>query len=202
MTFSYNGSIPNPPNDPASDVGTMQTNATSIGSIIAVDHVGFNVAGGGQHAQVTFNANNVPSSFPVSPPVLFTNTVAALPQLFFYSGTAAKSSNQYYNSANAGNAVQGSAVLLGGLIIKWGTFTITNNNLSQTITYNNGSGNTPFPNSCFSAVVTCSSYNSANGNGDIWAVCTTFNASQLVVQRINQGNITNGANYNFISLGN
>jgi hypothetical protein len=95
MTFSYNGAIPNPPNDPAADVGTMQQNATSIGNIIAVDHVGFNTAGGGQHKQVTFNANSVPAVFPVTPPVLFTNTVAGLPQLLFYSGAAASSSSQY-----------------------------------------------------------------------------------------------------------
>jgi hypothetical protein len=49
MTIPYSSTIPNPPNDPADDVSTMQTNAGSIATIIAVDHVGFNVGGGGQH---------------------------------------------------------------------------------------------------------------------------------------------------------
>jgi hypothetical protein len=49
MTFPYSSAIPNPPNDPADDVFIMQTNSTSIADIIAVDHVGFNDPGGGQH---------------------------------------------------------------------------------------------------------------------------------------------------------
>ena len=93
MTIAYNSSIPNPPNDPADDVSIMQSNAAAISSIIAIDHVGFNVAGSGQHNQVTFNANNVPS-VPTSPPVLFTNTMSGTHQLYFNSGNAAHSSDK------------------------------------------------------------------------------------------------------------
>lgn len=191
MTFSYNGAIPNPPNDPASDVSTMQTNAASIGSIISVDHVGFNTAGGGQHNQVTFNANNVPIP-PVSPPILFTNTVQSLPQLFFYSGSAVRSSNQYYNSVATGNAVQGSALLLGGVIIKWGTYTIPGGNFALPITFN-----TAFPNSIFSVTVTCTAFGT---NNDILCTAVSPATTGFSGQRI--GSPGGGANYSFIAVGN
>jgi hypothetical protein len=148
MTIAYSVNIPNPPNDPADDVSTMQSNAAAIGTIIAVDHVGFNVAGGGQHAQVTFNANNVPTP-PVSPPVLFTDAPAnhggsggnTVPELFFYSGNAPQSSNQFVLTGN------GSVLLLGGIIIKWGQVGAAVNGNTYTFA-------SAFPNNVFSVVVT------------------------------------------------
>ncbi len=118
MTFSYNNGVPAANNNPSVDQPDMLINAQSIASLVAVDHVGFNATGGGRHNQVTFNANNVPS-IPTSPPVLFTNTAAGLPQLFFYSGPdAAHTSSQYVIAAN------GSTFLLAGIIMKWGSFTL------------------------------------------------------------------------------
>lgn len=118
MTFGYNPSLPNPPDDPADDVYGMQQNSTSISQILAVDHVGFNDPLGGTHEQVTFNTVTPPTP-PVTPPVLFVAPTApfALPlkQLFFYSGNAIQSSLQYNNSS------QGSVVLMGGMILKWGS---------------------------------------------------------------------------------
>ncbi len=126
MTFKYDGNIPNPPADPADDVGQMQINSASISSLLAVDHVGFNVAGGGQHKQVTFNSNNVPAS-PTTPPILFTNTVGSLAQLFFYSGAQANSADQYYIASPGGGTGQTetSTMMLGGLILKTGIVTVT-----------------------------------------------------------------------------
>ena len=118
MTFSYNNNVPNAPDSPSVDQPDMKTNTQSINSIIAVDHVGFNTSGGGRHLQVTFNSNNTPV-IPTSPPVLFTaNDAFSTPQLFWYSGNASKTSNQY-----ARNASSASSFLLGGLIIKCGKFT-------------------------------------------------------------------------------
>jgi hypothetical protein len=88
MSFSYDGTIPNPPDDPADDVDQMQMNSASISSIIAVDHVGFNSLGpinappgsGGQHLQVTFNGNNVPA-VDASLSYLFTNKQSPAPAI-------------------------------------------------------------------------------------------------------------------------
>ncbi len=208
MTFAYNGMIPNPPNDPASDVGTMQTNATSIGGIIGVDHVGFNIAGGGWHKQVTLPANNIPVIDPGTmtylQSVLFTNKAVPAPvvnlnQLFYYpaGANAAQSSSQYYNSATNGNAIQGSAILLGGIIIKWGTYTIPANAINIPITFANLGGAQPFPNGLFSISVTCTAF---AVNNDI--LCTAINpvAGGFSGQRI--GAPASTANYSFIAIGN
>lgn len=141
MTFSYFPNIPNPPNDPADDVSSMQTNSQSIGQIIAVDHIGFNTANGGIHKQVTFQNGNVPS-LPSAVGILFTQTGSgSIPQLRYYTGSSAQSSDQYQIAA------QGSVLLLGGIIIKWGTVVsaISGN------TYNFVTG---FPNACWSVQVT------------------------------------------------
>jgi hypothetical protein len=142
MTFSYNPSLPNPPNDPADDVPGMQTNTGSVSSLVAVDHVGFNISGGGQHKQVTFSSNNVPSP-PVSPPILFTNNPGGAPlnypQLFFYSGNSAQSSSQYVIAGS------GSTFIFGGLILKWGSATITGGPSAVTFA-------SAFPNNCYTVI--------------------------------------------------
>lgn len=151
MTFPYSPMIPNPPNDPADDVTTMQTNAGSINSIIAVDHVGFNITGGGQHEQVTFNSNNPPTP-PVSPPILFTNNVdgagnalpGSLSELFFYSGTAPQSKDQYNVTAT-----NGSVMLPMGIILKWGNTGNFVGSMSPVVGFTNA-----FPNACFSVQLT------------------------------------------------
>lgn len=178
MTFAYNPSLPNPPDDPGDDVAGMQINAASINSIIAVDHVGFNVAGGGEHKQVTFNSNNVPS-VPTSPPVLFTNLVNSLPQLFFYTGDAAQSQNQYVSSGD------GSTMILGGIILKWGT--------SATL---GSPSNFPvaFPNNCFVVVITGISSLYTGG-----FVVTAKTASSFTAVRTNGSGATG---FNYIAIGN
>ena len=147
-TYTYNNAIPAANNNPSLDQPDMLTNTQSIDSLIAVDHVGFNAAGGGRHNQITFNANNVPA-VPTSPPVLFTNTVAGIPQLFFYSGNASQSSSQYTAAAN------GSTFLFGGIILKWGQVTVTG---QQTVNFGAAGGGNPglnvgaFPNACFTVI--------------------------------------------------
>lgn len=149
MTIAYNTGIPAGPHNPSADQPLMLTNTNNIATYVAVDHVAFNTAGSGQHKQVTFNAANPPASDPITPPVLFTNTqdgqANALPgnlaQLFFYTGVAATVEEQYVSLAT------GSALLMGGIIMKWGTGTFKESP---------GVGNNfsfAFPNNCFSVVV-------------------------------------------------
>ena len=141
MTFSFNTNVPAAGHDPSIDQPDMLTNNQAINNLIAVDHITFNATGGGQHLQVTFNGNNVPTP-PVAPPILFTNTVAGLPQLFFYSGDATHSSTQY--SA----VTTGSTFVLGGIIMKWGF--VTGGPVDhQTINFP-----VAFPNNCFTVVAT------------------------------------------------
>lgn len=186
MTFSYDGTLPNPPHDPADDVDQMQTNSASISSLIAVDHIGFNVAGGGQHKQVTFSSNNVPTP-PVSPPILFTNTVAGLPQPFFYSGDATHSSTQYVNSAN------GSTFLLGGMIVKWGNFGFANASGTQAVTFTS-----PFPNNLYSVSLLPNTVTPAAGVGSV-SFGGTGSPAGFTAYR---SNTSGGVTYFYIAIGN
>lgn len=56
MTFAYTRDIPNPPNNPSSDVPNMKINTNSISDLINVDHQSFGVANGGTHKQINFKA--------------------------------------------------------------------------------------------------------------------------------------------------
>jgi hypothetical protein len=176
MSISYIPNIPLSTNNPSVDQPNMETNTNSISSWVAVDHVGFNVSSpevSGQHLQVTFNSNNVPTT-PTSPPVLFTNTVGSLPQLFFYSGA---STNQYTNGVN------GSTFLLGGMILKWGGGTA-----------NSGAGTTnsfasAFPNACYQVIV-CSTDPSFTGQISV----TSTSTGSFVCKR-NSGSGVTGISY-------
>jgi len=139
MGIPYDGTQPNANTRPAVSQPTMQSNFASIKTLIDIDHVDFGNAKYGMHDQVTFAANNVPA-VPTSPPVLFTNGSPGA--LYFYSGSAAQSANQYYTNVNFGvptACVQSSALLLGGFIIKFGVITF-NNAVSTGTTFN-----APFP---------------------------------------------------------
>lgn len=138
--YQFFTAIPASGNNPSVDQPNMQTNNASTSALIGTDHITFNAANGGQHKQITFNqdASYVPTP-PVSPPVLFTNTVAGSPQLFYYSGDAAHSSNQYTVSQS-----NGSTFLLGGMILKWGQVAFSGVGTSVTITFTNA-----FPNNLF-----------------------------------------------------
>lgn len=206
MSFSYNGTIPNPPDDPADDVDQMQTNSASISSLIAVDHVGFNSFGpvgappgsGGQHLQVTFNGNNVPAVSP-SLSYLFTNTQSPAPainlnQLFFFpaGANAAQSSGQYNSTSSSG-----STYLLGGIILKWGS-----GSNAQNATGNNIGFASAFPNSCF--VVIAVSTDGGNDNAaNTYVYPRSFSASGfnlLSTKRTSLSGVT--SNYAYIAIGN
>ena len=102
MSYPINPNIPDATHDPADDQGPMQNNFSNINSYLQVDHTDPAATNAGQHKQVTFATNNVPS---LPTPtfggnnigVLFTNTVAGgtVDQLFYYAGSSGQSSSQY-----------------------------------------------------------------------------------------------------------
>jgi hypothetical protein len=143
MSYPIDTTIPAAGNFPGDDQPLMQTNFANISSYLQVDHTNPSATNAGQHKEVTFASNNVPTP-PVSPPVLFTNTVSpsTIPQLFWYSGSSTASSAQYVNS------VSGSTFLLGGMIIKWGI----GGAIGSTVNFASA-----FPNAAYSMTVTGSS---------------------------------------------
>jgi len=60
--IAFNQNIPNPPNNPSSDVPLMQSNTNSEFSIWAVDHFTFNNNNSGWHQQNTYPVFSTPSS--------------------------------------------------------------------------------------------------------------------------------------------
>ena len=187
MTISYNLNIPAAANNPSTDQPNMLTNTNNIGTYVAVDHVGFNTAGSGQHNQVTFNSNNSPGAGTITPPVLFTNNQDgagnALPnslaELFFFTGAAANAKNQYVSTAN------GSVLLMGGIIMKWGTGATTGSAVSFPVA---------FPNNAFAMVAIGSSSLYTGG-----FVVTALSASSFTLTRTSGSGATG---YYYIAIGN
>lgn len=186
MGISYNPSIPATNDDPADDQPLMQANFASINTLINVDHVGFSNAKYGQHNQVTFATSN-PPSVPTTPPVLFTNIVdgagnmlpGSLAELFFYSGANTKGQNQYVSTAN------GSVLLLGGIVLKWGSAGLIGSPLSFPV---------PFPTACFAVLITGTSTLYAGG-----FVVTAANQTTFTVQRTSG---VGNTGYYYLAIGN
>lgn len=190
MSFPIDPNIPDASHDPADDQMPMQTNFSNINMYLQVDHTDPAATNAGQHEQVTFAANNVPSlPTPTSGGnnigILFTNTVAgagAIDQLFYYAGSAAQSSAQYTAGTN------GSTFLLGGIILKWGSSALVN--VSQNFT---SLGITAFPNHAYAMVIT-----SKDAALSSPLKVTALNANAFTVTRSNPGNTP----YYFFVIGN
>jgi hypothetical protein len=89
MTFTLG--IPAANNNPSNDQPLMEANFTQTYNVLNIDHVTFNNAGQGQHKQVTFNDENVPSGPPTDPTsILYTD-----------EGEASTLAELYYQNQNA-----------------------------------------------------------------------------------------------------
>lgn len=75
MSFTFDTTIPNAPNNPSVDQPGMLQNNVSTNGILGVDHITFNALGGGQHKQITFNGKNVPGVQTDPQSVLYTNNI-------------------------------------------------------------------------------------------------------------------------------
>jgi len=84
MNLPYTGNIPNPPNNPSTDVPNMQTNTNSLETWVTIDHYGFVDANGGRHKQVQIVSLQSPLTSVPSPTgglssvagTIYTNTVS------------------------------------------------------------------------------------------------------------------------------
>lgn len=182
VLYTFDNAVPASNDNPSSDQPDMLTNNQSTLSLIGEDHITFNLNNGGQHKAIRFNqdASYVPVP-PVSPPEIFTNTVAGLPQLFYYSGDAAHSSTQYVVGTT------GSALLLGGLIIKWGTGNALQG--GQLITFTSA-----FPNNCFVVVA-----NSVDASLSSAIAVTNLTTSSF---KANRTSGSGAVGMNYIAIGN
>lgn len=115
MSYPYPVSVIPGPNDLLSlSQGQIQTNFANLIGWSGVDHVAYGDTNAGQHEQVTF-FNVTSQATPTDPvAVLYTkNDSNTHPQLFFLNS---QNSGFYIPSAN------GSTVLMGGIIMQWGSY--------------------------------------------------------------------------------
>lgn len=122
--YNYTTDVPNPPNLPSTDVGSMQTNTNSINSWAQVDHFGFNAGNpGGYHKQATFLDEAAPGVPAGLNSVLFSNLQGGNSWPFWQN---ALGSFQITGSASANNpsaaGLNGWTFLPGGFILQWGQF--------------------------------------------------------------------------------
>jgi hypothetical protein len=143
----YTAGLPNPPNFPSQDVGSMQTNTNSINTWVVQDHFGFNTNDntGGYHDQVSLKDQAAPGIPAGLNGVLFSNDVAGRSWPFWQN---ALGSFQITGSASANNPsaiANGWSFLPGGLIIQWGNINPAPiNQIPVTTNFN-----IPFPAACF-----------------------------------------------------
>jgi hypothetical protein len=185
MGISYDPTKPAANDKPSNDQAPMQQNFSSIKDLIDVDHVDFSNAAYGEHKQVTFASNNVPMP-PVSPPILFTDTVEGLPQLKFFSGDAAHSANQYVLAGS------GSTFLLGGIILKWGSYTMANGVATVPVAFANS-----FPNNVYSIVFG----SNVSGNPNNLPIAQALTTAGFTAARVS-GSSGGTFTYYYIAIGN
>lgn len=195
--YSINTAIPAAKNTPAQDQPEMQKNFANIAGFLAVDHTAPGTANiAGTHTHVTFPNNVVPSAVSGNyTPVLFTNnqdgkqpTPNTLPQneLFFFSGSVLESLQQYIVSSN------GSTMLFGGVVLKWGSMTIPAATTSTTVTFASS-----YPNNCFCVLLTAS-----NARGAV--LSSTSFVSAVTTSNFTVTSATNSqpATFYYLAIGN
>lgn len=167
MGIPYDPTKPAQNDRPSNDQAPMQSNFSSIKTLIDVDHLDFSNVDYGMHQWVQM-PTPYSAGATVSVPRFFTNTVdgsgnslpGSLAQFFLYNaGTAAQSSLQ-----NNVTSTNGSVMLPMGIILKWGNQSFSGSQ-NPSVVFNHA-----FPNACFGVQLTL-----LNSNGTVpsaWRLTT------------------------------
>lgn len=154
--FTYDNTVPAANDDPSVDQTPMLQNAISIDSIIAVDHVGFNLLNGGYHTVIHQTPQLADPAAIAGPPQI--NQVYS--KAYTPDSTGAVADSQLFTRTALGGISQltGNSSLadgwqwLGGVLIQWGVVTqvFSSGGTSGTVTFKDRvAGAIPFPNNCF-----------------------------------------------------
>ena len=170
--YDWNEGVPDGPNNPSNDQPLMKLNNDVIIPYLAENHRSFNVTNGGQHTKIQFNQDAAyipadPGDYPLTTPVLTTGSKVTLPtfgfpsvfsQLFYFTGNKIDSTAQYSICDTGGVAndtgPNGSTMLMGGFIIKWGLsgLTVVASHSTDTRKFKDMTGE-QFPNNCFNVQI-------------------------------------------------
>jgi hypothetical protein len=164
MTFTYNSNVPAANDPPKNDQPTMQSNAASIASIIAVDHIGFNIPNGGYHKVIHQPPQGAdPTAIPGIGQT-YTKTLSGDQQLFFESGGGVITQLTGPNTAIA--AGNGYTWIPGGILLQWGSITGGLTSGTNTDLFF-ATANINFPNNCFNVNATLINAGSTNNEQTI-----------------------------------
>ena len=175
-TYTYNNNVPNPPDDPADDVGDMNQNTKSISGIIATDHIGFGFANGGFHNLIHQPNQTVGGQAvwdPANPTIIsaiqatkISGVQQTFPLLYTPNSTVTATDTQLFSMTGGGGISQLTGNLtgsdgwcwVGGVLLQWGSFVKSAGHwpgVISTITFKDRvTGAIPFPNACFIVLTT------------------------------------------------
>ena len=134
--FTYNQNLPNPPDDPADDVGGMQVNSQSIYSYTAADHIPFQSQNNGAHKQSTYIDLSVlslaqPATLQSNSVVVWANNSSGVQSNLFANSDAGGVPNLYQltrfldTSFATFGTNPGWTFLPGNILFQYGTATTT-----------------------------------------------------------------------------
>ena len=185
-SISYELGVPVPTNNPAQDVGNMQSNANAISNIISTDHVGFNVSGNsGCHNQANFIITS--NSGPTAPSTLSGNAVTLYSTKTNEGSPFGNVAELFFIRQNNGTQIQltgpgtptnsgdfGLTFFPGGYIWQWGNTTASGSG-TRNFLFNSNSPNITFPTKCMQLVATSQFNNLSTISAAGWAI-SSFNA--------------------------
>jgi hypothetical protein len=147
--YTYTRGIPNPPNNPSTDVPDMQINTDSIDSALAVDHVPFNVNYTGYHEVIhLFTQLTTPVTTLFGE--LYGQSVTptggiADTELFFQSANGVITQ---LTGANSPSVLPNGYTWIGSILLQWGTYA-PSGGIGSGSTTSSQNFNIPFPNGSF-----------------------------------------------------
>lgn len=126
----------------------IKNNFSAIGTTFDVNHVDFNASGAGKHKFAEFPNQGSDPVGAGNEMTLFSKLIAGASQLFYKRNNAVTSFQ--LTGADPLAAANGSTFLPGGLILKWGTYTLAAGTNSTPVVFAGGA----FPTNCFSLTIT------------------------------------------------
>lgn len=193
--MTYNPAIPNANDIISQSQSQIKTNFGQADIIFDVNHITFDnatVVDRGKHRKVDFIRQTVAPGSAATQLVLYEKLVSTNSELFFQRDNVA--TEVQLTSGNPTIGTNGSTFLPGGIILKWGTATVTN---TQTVNFI-----TPFPTACFQVILQPINNQAVTVANDYVYVAsfntTSFNAT--AVRRITL--VGNTVNFSYIAIGN
>lgn len=182
--YTFDPNIPAANNNPSDDQPDMLVNNASINDALAQDHVAFNANFTGIHQFVRFLNDQTPATA-YQIPYLNSITNGAYSELRFNEKDAGSSTNQYVSNSN------GSTLVLGGIIIKWGLVTVNLSGATATVTYP-----VAFPRNTFNVQISPQTGNAYNAQPLIDAI----SATTFTIRR--NGTANASCAYYYLAIGN